>query len=102
MASSSSSRHKANDSLIFGSELYLELDLPLTTVTHLQSIVPLPSVDIPPHSEDNAGKQASYNQAHYVSQLALRRLCARLHGTIDHCSSSTLSVTNRSSHSLLR
>lgn len=70
---------------MISSGLNLELDLPLTGLNQLEDVVGIPSFNAPFCSADHEGNQASYFEAHYASQLALRRLCANLHNTIDAC-----------------
>jgi hypothetical protein len=51
----------------------------------LEPTVPLPSFDAAYCEADHRGNQASHFEAHYASQLALRRLCADLHNAINDC-----------------
>lgn len=67
------------------SALNLELDLPLTGIISLEDRVGMPSFNAPFCEADHHGNQASHFEAHYASQLALRRLCANLHHSINDC-----------------
>lgn len=64
--------------------LHLELDLPLTGVISLEDKVPLPSFNTPFCEADHNGNLASHFEAHFASQIALRRLCANLHNNINN------------------
>lgn len=68
-----------------GSALNLELDLPLTGITELEDRVVIPSFNAPFCAADREANQASYFESHYASQLALRRLCANFHNSINNC-----------------
>jgi hypothetical protein len=65
--------------------LHLELDLPLTGLIQLEDRVGIPSFNSPFCEADHRGNQSSHFEAHYASQVALRRLCANLHRTINEC-----------------
>jgi hypothetical protein len=86
--------------------LHLELDLPLTGITGLADRVGIPSFSSPLCEADHRGNQSSHFEAHYASQVALRRLCADLHQNMyDYCKRSTrptsqLSISIKSSSSL--
>ena len=67
--------------------LYLELDLPLTSVLGLEADVGMPSFNAPLCDADNQGNQYSHFEAHYASQVALHSLCVNLHNTIRECES---------------
>lgn len=67
--------------------LHLELDLPLTGIIILEDRVGMPSFNTPFCEADHHGNQASHFEAHYASQVALRRLCANLHDNINDCKS---------------
>jgi hypothetical protein len=73
--------------LTFSRGLHLELDLPLTGLLRMEAKVPLPSFNGPFCEADHRANQSSHFEAHYASQLALRRLCADLHNTINDCMS---------------
>ncbi len=62
--------------------LYLELDVPLTGISSLQDRVGIPSFNTPFCEADHRGNQSSHFEAHYASQIALRRLCANMHSNI--------------------
>ncbi|KAI9745485.1 MAG: hypothetical protein M1818_001019 [Claussenomyces sp. TS43310] len=68
--------------------LHLELDLPLTGIVGLEDRVGLPSFDSPFCEADHRGNQYSHFEAHFASQIALRRLCANLHSNINDSMSS--------------
>jgi hypothetical protein len=65
--------------------LYLELDVPLTGISALQDRVGIPSFNTPFCEADHRGNQSSHFEAHYASQIALRRLCANMHNNIYEC-----------------
>lgn len=65
--------------------LYLELDVPLTGISALQERVGIPSFNTPFCEADHRGNQSSHFEAHYASQIALRRLCANMHNNIYEC-----------------
>lgn len=65
--------------------LRLELDLPLTGIMDLEDRVGLPAFDTPFCERDHVANQASHFEAHFASQIALRRLCANLHNDINEC-----------------
>jgi hypothetical protein len=67
------------------SGLHLELDLPLTGIIGLEDRVGIPSFNSPFCEADHLGNQSSHFEAHYASQVALRRLCANLHHSINDC-----------------
>jgi len=70
--------------------LHLELDLPPTGITGLADQVGIPGFNSPLCEADHRGNQSSHFEAHYASQVALRRLCADLHRKInDYCKHST-------------
>lgn len=62
-----------------------ELDLPLSGLVALEGHVGLPAFTAPFCEADHNGNQSSHFEAHYASQLALRRLCADLHNHIYDC-----------------
>jgi hypothetical protein len=70
---------------MYQSGLHLELDLPLTGIIALEDRVGLPSFNTPFCEADHRGNQASHFEAHFASQIALRRLCANLHNDINDC-----------------
>lgn len=76
--------HKSNI-LIKASGLHLELDLPWTGVVSLEDIVPLPSFNTRYCEADHNGNLASHFEAHFASQIALRRICATAHNNINEC-----------------
>ena len=65
--------------------LYLELDVPLTGISALQDRVGIPSFNTAFCEADHRGNQSSHFEAHYASQIALRRLCANMHNNIYEC-----------------
>jgi hypothetical protein len=65
--------------------LYIELDVPLTGISALQDSVGIPSFNTPFCEADHRGNQSSHFEAHYASQIALRRLCANMHNIIYEC-----------------
>jgi hypothetical protein len=65
--------------------LYLELDVPLTGISALQDRIGIPSFNTPFCEADHRGNQSSHFEAHYASQIALRRLCANMHNNIYEC-----------------
>jgi hypothetical protein len=67
----------------FGRGLHLDLDLPLTGLIGLEDQVGIPSFNTPFCEADLLGNQSSHYEAHYASQVALRRLCANLHQTLN-------------------
>ncbi|KAN0122596.1 hypothetical protein V8E51_000922 [Hyaloscypha variabilis] len=69
--------------------LYLELDVPLTGISALQDRVGIPSFNTPFCEADHRGNQSSHFEAHYASQIALRRLCANMHNNIYESTTST-------------
>ncbi|KAH8754273.1 hypothetical protein BGZ57DRAFT_945050 [Hyaloscypha finlandica] len=69
--------------------LYLELDVPLTGISALQDRVGIPSFNTPFCEADHRGNQSSHFEAHYASQIALRRLCANMHNNIYESTAST-------------
>ena len=77
-------------------DLYLELDLPGTGIIGLEDRVGIPSFNSPFCEADYRGNQSSHFEAHYASQVALRRLCANLHNSINDCM--TINVTPASSN----
>ncbi|TAQ89561.1 hypothetical protein B7494_g2138 [Chlorociboria aeruginascens] len=54
--------------------LHLEIDLPPTGIIDLEGRVGLPTFNSPFCESDDRGNQTSHFEAHYASQLALRRL----------------------------
>ena len=72
------------------SALHVELDLPRTGLIGLEDQVSMPNFNGPFCEADHRGNQASNFEHHYASQLALRRLCANLHNTINDCKLSNL------------
>jgi hypothetical protein len=54
--------------------LHLKLDLPLTSLNSLEARVRPPNFSIPLCEADHYGNQQSHFEAHYASQIALRRL----------------------------
>lgn len=62
--------------------LYLELDLTPTGIISLEDRVGFPSFNAAFCESDHQGNQSSHFEAHYASQVALRRLCANLHRNI--------------------
>jgi len=69
--------------------LYLELDLAPTRIINLEDRVGIPSFNSPFCESDHQGNQSSHFEAHYASQIALRRLCANLHKTLSDSMSSS-------------
>ncbi|RFU25649.1 hypothetical protein B7463_g10677, partial [Scytalidium lignicola] len=67
---------------IMETSLHLEIDLPLTGITDLEDRVGIPSFNTPFCESDLRGNQASHFEAHYASQIALRRLGANLSSKI--------------------
>jgi len=59
--------------------LYLELDLPPTGLLELENEISLPTFNGPYCEADHRGNQSSHFEAHFASQVALRRLCAEIH-----------------------
>ncbi|KAH8602747.1 hypothetical protein B0O99DRAFT_498383 [Bisporella sp. PMI_857] len=64
--------------------LYLELDLPPTGLIELEEHIGLPSFNGPYCEADHRGNQSSHFEAHFASQVALRRLCAIIHQTLSN------------------
>lgn len=77
-------RNPSSKSPMF-SGLHLELDLPLTGIIGLEDRISMPNFNGPFCEADHRGNQASHFEHHYASQVALRRLCANLHNTINDC-----------------
>ena len=71
--------------VIMESALHTELDLPLTGIIGLEDRVGIPSFNTPFCEADHRGNQSSHFEAHYASQVALRRLCSNLHNNIYEC-----------------
>lgn len=69
----------------FDRGLHLELDLPPTDLILLEDKVGIPSFNSPFCEADHRGNQSSHFESHYASQVALRRLCANLHRTLNDC-----------------
>lgn len=63
----------------------MELDLPPTGLIALEDRVGIPSFNSAFCEADHRGNQSSHFEAHYASQVALRRLCANLHRSINDC-----------------
>jgi hypothetical protein len=59
--------------------------VPLTGISALQDRVGIPSFNTPFCEADHRGNQSSHFEAHYASQIALRRLCANMHNNIYEC-----------------
>ncbi|KAG9237094.1 hypothetical protein BJ875DRAFT_178961 [Amylocarpus encephaloides] len=80
--------------------LHLELDLPLTGIMALEDQVGLPFFNEPFCEADHRANQSSHFQAHYASQIALRRLCADVHNSLnDSVGVDTPSVTTSEEYS---
>ncbi|KAH8676761.1 hypothetical protein BGZ60DRAFT_468641 [Tricladium varicosporioides] len=62
--------------------LHLELDLPLTGILTLEGEVGMPNFNNTFSEADQRANQASHFEAHYASQLALRRVCNDIHNNI--------------------
>ncbi|KIM92729.1 hypothetical protein OIDMADRAFT_173807 [Oidiodendron maius Zn] len=76
--------------VIMETALNLELDLPPTGITGLEDRVGIPNFNSPFCQADHHANRFSHFEAHYASQVALRRLCADLHQSInDYCKHST-------------
>jgi hypothetical protein len=65
--------------------LYLELDLPPTGLVNIEHRVGIPNFNSPFCEADDRANQSSHFEAHYASQVALRRLCVNLHRTLNDC-----------------
>jgi hypothetical protein len=75
--------------VIMESALHTELDLPFTGIIGLEDRVGIPSFNTPFCEADHRGNQSSHFEAHYASQVALRRLCSNLHNNIYEFTSNT-------------
>jgi hypothetical protein len=69
--------------------LYVELDLPGTGIIGLEDRVGIPGFNSPFCEADHRGNQSSHFEAYYASQVALRRLCANLHNSINDSMTNT-------------
>ncbi|RDW84967.1 hypothetical protein BP6252_02557 [Coleophoma cylindrospora] len=69
--------------VIMETGLHLELDLPLTGIIDLEDRVGIPIFNTPFCEADHLANQVSHFEAHYASQVALRRLCANVHENIN-------------------
>lgn len=67
----------------------MELDIPYTGIIHLESLVGIPSFNAPFCDQDHQGNLVSHFEAHYASQVALRRTCVELHNAINDCKPTT-------------
>ncbi|KAG9232702.1 hypothetical protein BJ875DRAFT_513889 [Amylocarpus encephaloides] len=74
---------------IMETDQYLELDLPGTGMIGLEDRVGVPSFNSPFCEADHRGNQSSHFEAYYASQVALRRLCANLHHSINDSMTNT-------------
>lgn len=79
--------------VVMETALQLELDLPPTGISGLAHQVGFPSFSSPFCEADERANQFSHFEAHYASQVALRRLCAELHRNIDDSSTNNSSDT---------
>jgi hypothetical protein len=75
--------------VIMETGLNLELDLPGTGIIGLEDRVGIPSFNSPICETDHHGNQSSHFKAYYASQVALRRLCANLHNSINDFTANT-------------
>ena len=71
--------------------LSLELDLPVTGIIRLQDRVGIASFNTPFCTADYRGNLSSHFEAFYASQVALWRLCAKLHNNINDSMTNTAS-----------
>lgn len=67
--------------------MYLELDLPPTGIIELEEQISLPHFNGPYCEADHRGNQSSHFEAHFASQVALRRLCGLIHQNLTECKS---------------
>lgn len=68
--------------VIMETALQYELDLASTGIARLEDRVGMPSFNSPFCEADHRGNQSSHFEAHYASQIALRRLCAEIHNSL--------------------
>ncbi len=71
--------------VIMETSLRNELDLPSDGLSALEGQVGLPAFTAPFCEADHRGNQSSHFEAHYASQLALRRLCADMNNHLYTC-----------------
>lgn len=62
--------------------LQYELDLAPTGISSLEDRVGMSSFGTTFCEADHRGNQSSHFEAHYASQIALRRLCAEIHNSL--------------------
>ncbi|KUJ22379.1 uncharacterized protein LY89DRAFT_575731 [Mollisia scopiformis] len=75
--------------VIMETALQYELDLAPTGIAGLEDRVGMPSFNSPFCEADHRGNQSSHFEAHYASQIALRRLCAEIHNSLYDAMSNT-------------
>lgn len=63
--------------------LHLELELPMVNLISLEDIVPLPMFSGTISEDDRRAETLTQYQAHWASQIALRRFCANIHQNIN-------------------
>ncbi|KAE8440805.1 hypothetical protein EG329_006561 [Mollisiaceae sp. DMI_Dod_QoI] len=68
--------------VVMETALQYELDLAPTGIASLEDRVGMPSFNTPFCEADHRGNQSSHFEAHYASQIALRRLCAEIHNSL--------------------
>ncbi|KAF8863357.1 hypothetical protein BDZ45DRAFT_583966 [Acephala macrosclerotiorum] len=68
--------------VIMETALQYELDLAPTGISSLEDRVGMASFSAPFCEADHRGNQSSHFEAHYASQIALRRLCAEIHNRL--------------------
>ena len=61
---------------------HVELDLPQTGIHTMEDQVPLPYFHAPRGEDSTAADERSHYQYHFLAMVALRRLIARIHGSI--------------------
>ncbi|KAN0103432.1 hypothetical protein V8E51_011745 [Hyaloscypha variabilis] len=76
---------------IMETDLYLELDLPVTGIIGLADRVGVPSFNTPFCEADHRGNLSSHFEAYYASQVALWRLCTNLNNIDDSITNTTSS-----------
>lgn len=71
--------------LTLDSMYHLELDLSQTGIHTLEDQVPLPYFHDSENNYGNPSDEKSNFQYHFLAMIALRRLVARIHGSIHGC-----------------
>ena len=73
---------------------HLELDLPQTGIHTMEDQVPLPYFHEPRTGNSTVSDDKSHFQYHFLAMVALRRLIARIHGSIHGSKSSVPAADN--------